>query len=237
VATLLGAALLLPPPVVCYYFLCVPGRRWTFTWQGAAAAGALAAVPLLAWAGRGAFGGLDPKFGNAARTLGASEWRAYWLVDLPLALRPILLAAAVAFSRVLTETVGMLAMESLEAARLLGISNLFPGTIAALDPGHNSSRLELERFSLTGPYIRGHFRGDRVWVAIRPENVSVHSGDAEAGAGLIGVELLRASHRWRWVRLEFSHGIFADLPRDEFARRKDNENWKVEFPPEALRVF
>jgi hypothetical protein len=41
--------------------------------------------------------------------------------------------------------------ESLEVARLLGIPNLFPGTIAALDPGHNSSRLELERFSLTGP--------------------------------------------------------------------------------------
>lgn len=127
--------------------------------------------------------------------------------------------------------------ESLYAARLLGIPNLFPGTIAALDPGHNSSRLELERFSLTGPYIRGRFRGDRVWVAIRPENVRVHSGDAEARADLIGIELLHASHRWRWVRLEFSHGIFADLPWDEFARRKDNKNWKVEFPPEALRIF
>jgi molybdate transport system permease protein len=112
VATLLGAALLLPPPVVCYYFLCALGRRWTFTWQGAAAAGALAAVPLLAWAGRGAFGGLDPKFGNAARTLGASEWRVYWLVELPLALRPILLAAAVAFARVLAETVATLAIAS-----------------------------------------------------------------------------------------------------------------------------
>jgi hypothetical protein len=76
-----------------------------------------------------------------------------------------------------------------------------------------------------------------VWVAIRPENVSVHSGDAEAGAGLIGVELLRASHRWRWVRLEFSHGIFADLRRDEFARRKDNKNWKVEPRRSCLLMF
>jgi hypothetical protein len=76
-----------------------------------------------------------------------------------------------------------------------------------------------------------------VWVAIRPENVRVHSGDAEARADLVGIELLHASHRWRWVRLGFSHGIFADLPWDEFARRKDNKNWKVEFPPEALRIF
>ena len=126
-----------------------------------------------------------------------------------------------------------------EGSRLAAISTSCThlGCIAALDPGPNSSRLELERFSLTGPYIRGHFRGDRVSVAIRPENVRVHSGDAEARADLIGVELLRASHRWRWVRPEFSHGIFADLPCDEFARRKDNKNWKVEFHPRRCASF
>jgi molybdate transport system ATP-binding protein len=127
--------------------------------------------------------------------------------------------------------------ESLEAARLVGIPNLFPATIAALDPGQNRGRLELAHFALNGPYIRGHFRGDRVWVAIRPENVRVHSGEAEARPGLIAVELLRAVPRWRWMRLEFSLGISADVPHEEYARRKDNKSWLVEFPPEALRIL
>jgi len=127
--------------------------------------------------------------------------------------------------------------ESLEVVRFLGIPNLFAATIGALDPGHNRSRLELERFALEGPYIRGHFRGDRVWVAIRPENVRVHSGDSPPRPGLIAVELVRASPRWRWMRLEFSHGIFADVPHEEFARRKDNKSWLVEFPPGALIVL
>ncbi len=49
--------------------------------------------------------------------------------------------------------------ESVEAARLAGISNLYPATIAALDPGRNQSRLECEDFVLTGLYLKGHFKG------------------------------------------------------------------------------
>ena len=126
--------------------------------------------------------------------------------------------------------------ESAEVARLVGIPNLFPATILSLDPGQNSSRLELEHFALAGPYIRGHFRGDRVSVAIHPASVKVH-GEGESRADLIRVQLLSASQRRRSVRLQFSNGIFADIPHEEFARQKDNKNWRVEFPPEALRVL
>jgi len=39
------------------------------------------------------------------------------------------------------------------------------------------------------------------------------------------------------VRLEFSGGIVADLSREEYDRQKDNRGWKVELPPEALRIL
>ncbi|MCX6627265.1 MAG: ATP-binding cassette domain-containing protein, partial [Candidatus Solibacter sp.] len=61
--------------------------------------------------------------------------------------------------------------ESVEAARLVGVSNLYPATIAALDPGRNQSRLECAGFVLSGPYLKGHFKGDRVCVGIRAEDV------------------------------------------------------------------
>jgi ABC-type sulfate/molybdate transport systems ATPase subunit len=126
---------------------------------------------------------------------------------------------------------------SVEIARLLGIPNLFQATIAALDPARDSSRLEFAQFALTGPYIPGHFRGDRVWVAVHPEDLRVHSGDLESQPNSVSAQLVSVSHRARSVRLEFSGGISADVSREEFARRKDNQQWQVEFPPGALRVL
>ena len=126
---------------------------------------------------------------------------------------------------------------SVEIARLLGIPNLFQATIAALDPARDSSRLEFAQFALTGPYIPGHFRGDGVWVAIHPEDLRVHSGDPESQPNSVSAQLVSVSHRARFVRLEFSGGISADVSREEFARRKDDKQWQVEFPPGALRVL
>jgi molybdate transport system ATP-binding protein len=127
--------------------------------------------------------------------------------------------------------------ESLEAARLVGISNLYPATIAALDPGRNQSRLECADFALSGPYLKGHFKGDRVWVGIRAEDVRVHAGELEPEVNFVAVHLLRMTERPRSVRLEFAGGIAAEISREQYARQKDNKGWQVEFPPAALRVF
>ncbi len=58
--------------------------------------------------------------------------------------------------------------ESVDAARVLGIPNIFECTVAGLDPGRHSSRLEFAGFAIDGPNLPGHFRGDRVWIAVRP---------------------------------------------------------------------
>ena len=127
--------------------------------------------------------------------------------------------------------------ESVEAARLAGISNLYAATIAALDPGRDHSRLECVDFALNGPYLKGHFKGDRVWVGIRAEDVRVHAGELEPDVNFVAVHLLRMMERPRTVRLEFAGGIAAEISREQYARQKDNKGWQVEFPPAALRVF
>ena len=127
--------------------------------------------------------------------------------------------------------------ESVEAAQLLGIPNLFEGSIGALDPGRNSSRLEFAGFALNGPYVRGHFRGDHVTVTVRPEALRVHSGEEPAAENFVAARLLRVSRRMRYVRLEFAGGIYADIGHDEYARQEGNREWQVEFPVESLRVL
>lgn len=105
--------LVLPPTVLGYYLLVLLGRNsplgelyeWVFgqplvfTWQAAVVAALLHSAPLLIQSARAALETVDASFERAARTLGASEWRIFWHVSLPLAWKPILAATALAFAR------------------------------------------------------------------------------------------------------------------------------------------
>jgi molybdate transport system permease protein len=105
--------LALPPTVLGYYLLVAIGRSswigrsWeaatgtplVFTWRAAVIASTLHAIPLLIKSSRAALESVDRACERAGRSLGASEWRIFWRVSLPLARRPIAAAAALAFAR------------------------------------------------------------------------------------------------------------------------------------------
>jgi len=107
--------LVLPPTVLGYYLLVVLGRNswfggiwesiWgeplVFTWKAAVVAAVIHSGPLLVKSARAAFESVDHSYERAARTLGASEWRLFWRVTMPLARRQILAAATLAFARAL----------------------------------------------------------------------------------------------------------------------------------------
>jgi molybdate transport system permease protein len=104
-AWLVSLPLCFPPAIVCAYFLAP-----RFTWQLAAAAGALYAVPLVGRSASVAFRGVGIEYVHAARSLGASEWRVLWRVLLPLAGRPVIAAAGLAFARVASESALVMAI-------------------------------------------------------------------------------------------------------------------------------
>jgi molybdate transport system permease protein len=107
--------LVLPPTVLGYYLLVVIGREsalgrlyeWVFgaplvfSWQAATLAALFHSTPLLIKFTRAAFESIDPSFVRAARNLGASEWKVFWRVTVPLARRSIFAAAALAFAQAL----------------------------------------------------------------------------------------------------------------------------------------
>jgi molybdate transport system permease protein len=99
-ATLGLLALLFAMPVVILAWLFF---RRALPWQAGAAVGVLAALPPVVFGSRHRLQDLDREYGNAARSLGCSEWRIFWRVMLPLGWRPILAAAAIAFVRVWME--------------------------------------------------------------------------------------------------------------------------------------
>jgi molybdate transport system permease protein len=99
-ATLGALALLFATPVVILAWILL---RPVFPWQAGAAVGVIAALPPIVFGARGSFEELNREYGNAARSLGCSEWRIFWRVMLPLGWRPILAAAGVALVRVWME--------------------------------------------------------------------------------------------------------------------------------------
>jgi molybdate transport system permease protein len=110
--------LLLPPAVLTYYVLAQTGRfpSLVFTWRGAVVAAAIYATPLLFTSSRAAMESLDPSYERAARSLGASRWRVFWRVTLPLARKSILAATAVVFARALVD-IGITLMIAGKVAR------------------------------------------------------------------------------------------------------------------------
>ena len=105
--------LVLPPTVLGYYLLVLLagnsplGKLWenifgsplVFTWKAAVVAALLHSLPLLVKSARAALESVDRRLERTARNLGASEWRLFWKVTLPLARRSILAAVALAFAR------------------------------------------------------------------------------------------------------------------------------------------
>ena len=124
-----------------------------------------------------------------------------------------------------------------EAARLAGYENLWQTTIATLDRAANVTRLDCGGFSLTVPYLPGHLKGDRVWVAIRAADLRPRRADAPPAPNLVPAELVRAATKAQSARLEFAGPIVAELPLGQFAALGDNKNWLIEFPGESLRVI
>ena len=104
--------LVLPPTVVGYYRILLLGRhgllgQWLaeagisliFSWQGAVVAATVVVFPLIYKSARAALEQVDTRLENAARTLGAGEWRVFLTISLPLAWRGIFAGLMLAFAR------------------------------------------------------------------------------------------------------------------------------------------
>jgi molybdate transport system permease protein len=108
--------LVLPPTVVGFLLLLLLGRNGplgklllrlgatvVFSWPATVIAAAVVAFPLMYLTARAALEQVDPHYLEAARTLGASEWRVLREVALPLAWPGVLAGTILSFARALGE--------------------------------------------------------------------------------------------------------------------------------------
>ena len=107
--------IVLPPTVLGYYLLVVLGVRtpigrfWesvfgsplVFTPAAAVVAATVSALPFVLRTSRAALEAVEPRFEQAARTMGLPEWRVALHVSLPLARRGLIAGTALGFARAL----------------------------------------------------------------------------------------------------------------------------------------
>jgi molybdate transport system permease protein len=115
IETVFSMPMALPPTVVGYYLLTrmggpgpirtaevhLLGHPLTFTFAGIVIAQIVESFPYCLRFSRAAISNVDPRFEQAARTMGLSRWRTALLVTLPLARRGIVAGVAMAFGRAL----------------------------------------------------------------------------------------------------------------------------------------
>lgn len=108
--------LVLPPTVVGFVLLLLFGRNGplgklllrmgatvVFSWPATVIAAAVVSFPLMYLTARAALEQVDSRYLEAARTLGASEWRALREIALPLAWPGVLAGTILTFARALGE--------------------------------------------------------------------------------------------------------------------------------------
>ncbi len=117
VDALVHLPLVLPPVVIGWLLLIAFGNNgpiggwcaewlgltFMFRWTGAALAAGVMAFPLMVRAMRLSIEAVDRRLEGAARTLGASPWRAFTSITLPLSLPGIVAGTVLGFARSLGE--------------------------------------------------------------------------------------------------------------------------------------
>lgn len=108
--------MVLPPTVVGFFLLLMFGRygpvgrlldlidyNVIFSWAATVIAATVVSFPLMYKAARSSFEMIDPHLLDAARLLGASEWKTFIRISVPLAWPGIAAGAILAFARALGE--------------------------------------------------------------------------------------------------------------------------------------
>jgi len=117
VEALVTLPLVLPPVATGLILLKLAGRRGiggrlfqrlfgadiVFTWRAVVLAMIVMSLPFLVRQARVAFEEVNPRLEQAARSLGAGEWRVFFTITLPLAARGVVGGVILAFARAIGE--------------------------------------------------------------------------------------------------------------------------------------
>lgn len=145
--TALMLPMVLPPTVVGFFLIVIFGKNspvgqaieWLFnqpvifTWWAAVIASSVVAFPLMYQSAKSGFQGVPQDVENAARVDGASEWKIFLFISVPLASKALISGSILSFARALGEFGATLMF----AGNIPGVTQTLPTAIyIAIDSGN-----------------------------------------------------------------------------------------------------
>ncbi len=121
-----------------------------------------------------------------------------------------------------------------DIARALGIYNILPAEIEALDPGRNTSRLRVFEFALDGPYLPGRLIGDQGYLCVPSSEFRAGPFDNQSSSNRLVLRLIGQTPSSRGIRLQFEHGVAATVTESEYRSLQGSDRLTVEIPQSAV---
>ncbi len=103
-----------------------------------------------------------------------------------------------------------------EIARWLGLHNIAPAVIAALDPTRNTSQVRVLDGEIEGPYLPGHLIGDRGFLCVRASEIKILPQTGRASGREIVLNIVSSAPSSRGIRINLEHDIFVIVSEAEF---------------------
>jgi len=123
---------------------------------------------------------------------------------------------------------------TIEIARSLGVYNLLPARITALDPGRNASRLMVLEQEMEGPYLPGHLIGDTGLLCVRQSEMRVRAPVGRPVGNQLLLRVVGWSDTPRGMRMVFEHEVAGMVSESEFAQLRGYDRLAVEIPGAAV---
>jgi molybdate transport system ATP-binding protein len=123
---------------------------------------------------------------------------------------------------------------SIDVARALGIYNILPAEIEALDRGRNTSSLRVFEFEMEGPYLPGHLIGDQGYLCVPTSEFRVQPNESRPSANRLALRLLSHSASPRGVRLQFEHDVSALVTDWEYRNLRGEGRLSLEISSSAI---
>ncbi len=123
---------------------------------------------------------------------------------------------------------------SIDVARSLGVYNIVPAGITALDPSRNTSRLAVLNHEIEGPYLPGHLIGDQGFLCIRQAETKVLPSESRASHNKLLLRVLESNPCSRGIRIVFEQDVIASVSEAEFQELRGSERLALEIPSSAV---
>ena len=123
---------------------------------------------------------------------------------------------------------------NLEVARALGIYNLLPAKVTALDPSRDTCSLEVAGCEVQGRYLKGRLIGDQGHLCVRQTEARLLPNIGGKGPNQILLRTLGVTPSAQGTKVLLEHGAAAVVSETEYAHLRGEDILKLEVPPSAV---